>query len=349
MDHAGRGRRRATERLRIGPMVTPLPRRRPAKVARETVTLDRLGGGRLVLGVGLGEDRFGQRVLRTGEQTRRPAARPDAGRGAGRAGRAAWSGEPVRHRGAHSHGRRDAVPAAAGAAGRDTGVGGGLPREAGRPAAPGRPASTATSPSTSTHPEQLAEAVEPRSPSCAGGRADPERRSTWPVELPAGTDPAPWRRGRRHLVAGGVPAGRDVRGRGARRAAGRAGRDRRRADRRGQRGAAVRRHRTAIRPTRRSCSIHGACASLLWWDDELCDRLAAGGRFVIRYDQPRHRPLDQLPAGPARATALADLADDAIGVLDALGVRAGPPGGPVDGWRRPRWSPGWTGRSGSRR
>lgn len=44
----------ATERIRIGTMVTPLPRRRPAKLARETVTLDRLSGGRLVLGVGLG-------------------------------------------------------------------------------------------------------------------------------------------------------------------------------------------------------------------------------------------------------------------------------------------------------
>jgi alkanesulfonate monooxygenase SsuD/methylene tetrahydromethanopterin reductase-like flavin-dependent oxidoreductase (luciferase family) len=52
----------ATERLRLGPMVTPLPRRRPWKLARETVTLDRLSGGRLVLGVGLGEppeDEFG--------------------------------------------------------------------------------------------------------------------------------------------------------------------------------------------------------------------------------------------------------------------------------------------------
>lgn len=44
----------ATDRLRIGPVVTPLPRRRPAKVARETATLDRLSDGRLVLGVGLG-------------------------------------------------------------------------------------------------------------------------------------------------------------------------------------------------------------------------------------------------------------------------------------------------------
>src|SRR5438105_3220870 len=44
----------ATERIRIGTMITPLPRRRPWKVARETVTLDHLSGGRLVLGVGLG-------------------------------------------------------------------------------------------------------------------------------------------------------------------------------------------------------------------------------------------------------------------------------------------------------
>jgi alkanesulfonate monooxygenase SsuD/methylene tetrahydromethanopterin reductase-like flavin-dependent oxidoreductase (luciferase family) len=50
----------ATERLRIGPMVTPLSRRRVQKVARETVTLDHLSGGRLTLGVGLGSDRNGE-------------------------------------------------------------------------------------------------------------------------------------------------------------------------------------------------------------------------------------------------------------------------------------------------
>ena len=47
----------ATERVIIGPMVTPLARRRPHQLARETVTLDRLSGGRLVLGVGLGSAR----------------------------------------------------------------------------------------------------------------------------------------------------------------------------------------------------------------------------------------------------------------------------------------------------
>jgi len=44
----------ATRRVRLGTMVTPLSRRRPWKVARETVTLDHLCQGRLILPVGLG-------------------------------------------------------------------------------------------------------------------------------------------------------------------------------------------------------------------------------------------------------------------------------------------------------
>ena len=43
-----------TQRVRLGMMVTPLSRRRPWKVARETVALDVLSGGRFTLGVGLG-------------------------------------------------------------------------------------------------------------------------------------------------------------------------------------------------------------------------------------------------------------------------------------------------------
>jgi len=46
----------ATERLRLGTMVTPLARRRPWVVARQAATLDRLSHGRLVVGVGLGDD-----------------------------------------------------------------------------------------------------------------------------------------------------------------------------------------------------------------------------------------------------------------------------------------------------
>ena len=44
----------ATTRLRIGTMVTPLPRRLPWEVARAAVTLDQLSNGRLVIGAGLG-------------------------------------------------------------------------------------------------------------------------------------------------------------------------------------------------------------------------------------------------------------------------------------------------------
>jgi alkanesulfonate monooxygenase SsuD/methylene tetrahydromethanopterin reductase-like flavin-dependent oxidoreductase (luciferase family) len=44
-----------TQRMRIGTLVTPIARRRPWKLARETVTVDRLSNGRLTLGVGLGD------------------------------------------------------------------------------------------------------------------------------------------------------------------------------------------------------------------------------------------------------------------------------------------------------
>jgi alkanesulfonate monooxygenase SsuD/methylene tetrahydromethanopterin reductase-like flavin-dependent oxidoreductase (luciferase family) len=50
----------ATTRIELGPMVTPLSRRRVHKLARETVTLDRLSGGRLILGAGLGSDNHGE-------------------------------------------------------------------------------------------------------------------------------------------------------------------------------------------------------------------------------------------------------------------------------------------------
>jgi len=49
-----------TTSIKLGPMVTPLPRRRPWKLARETATLDHLCGGHLVLGAGLGSDDDGE-------------------------------------------------------------------------------------------------------------------------------------------------------------------------------------------------------------------------------------------------------------------------------------------------
>ncbi|WP_199432102.1 LLM class flavin-dependent oxidoreductase [Qaidamihabitans albus] len=89
-----------TERLRLGPMVSPLPRRRPTKVARETATLDRLSDGRLTLGVGIGSDRFGGELSKTGEQLddRRRGQMLDESLVILAA---AWSGEPVHHREEH--------------------------------------------------------------------------------------------------------------------------------------------------------------------------------------------------------------------------------------------------------
>jgi alkanesulfonate monooxygenase SsuD/methylene tetrahydromethanopterin reductase-like flavin-dependent oxidoreductase (luciferase family) len=49
-----------TSRIRIGAMVTPVARRHPWKLARETVTLDRISGGRLIFGAGLGTDLWGE-------------------------------------------------------------------------------------------------------------------------------------------------------------------------------------------------------------------------------------------------------------------------------------------------
>ncbi|WP_067469911.1 LLM class flavin-dependent oxidoreductase [Actinomadura macra] len=89
-----------TENLRLGPMVTPLARRRPAKVAKETATLDRLSGGRLTLGVGLGSDRFAGELRATGEEL------DDRERGqmldeSLEILTAAWSGGPVHHHSPH--------------------------------------------------------------------------------------------------------------------------------------------------------------------------------------------------------------------------------------------------------
>jgi alkanesulfonate monooxygenase SsuD/methylene tetrahydromethanopterin reductase-like flavin-dependent oxidoreductase (luciferase family) len=43
-----------TERIRLGTMLTPLPWRRPWKLAGQVVTVDQLSGGRAILAVGLG-------------------------------------------------------------------------------------------------------------------------------------------------------------------------------------------------------------------------------------------------------------------------------------------------------
>jgi alkanesulfonate monooxygenase SsuD/methylene tetrahydromethanopterin reductase-like flavin-dependent oxidoreductase (luciferase family) len=53
----------ATERIAIGTMVAALPRRRPQLVAQSTTSLDRLSNGRMVLGLGLGVDSYGEYSL----------------------------------------------------------------------------------------------------------------------------------------------------------------------------------------------------------------------------------------------------------------------------------------------
>lgn len=65
--------------------------------------------------------------------------------------------------------------------------------------------------------------------------------------------------------------------------------------------------------------IHGAAASMIWWEDELCERLSRAGRFVIRYDQRDTGRSTNYPAGQP-AYDMNDLAHDALGILDALGL-----------------------------
>jgi pimeloyl-ACP methyl ester carboxylesterase len=63
--------------------------------------------------------------------------------------------------------------------------------------------------------------------------------------------------------------------------------------------------------------IGGAAMSMDWWDVEFCRRLAAGGRFVIRYD---HRDTGQsvsYPPGVPGYTGL-DLVGDAVALIDAV-------------------------------
>jgi pimeloyl-ACP methyl ester carboxylesterase len=67
--------------------------------------------------------------------------------------------------------------------------------------------------------------------------------------------------------------------------------------------------------------IGGNSGSMDWWDDELCARLAAGGRYVVRYDSRDTGRSTQWPAGKPGYTG-ADLVDDVLRVLDGLGIDA---------------------------
>ena len=88
-----------TQRIRLGTEVTPLARRRPWKLARETVTLDHLSNGRLILGVGLGAS-DDTSFTHFGEETdaKRRAEMLDEGL---QILTGLWSGRPFSYRGKH--------------------------------------------------------------------------------------------------------------------------------------------------------------------------------------------------------------------------------------------------------
>ncbi|WP_344025888.1 LLM class flavin-dependent oxidoreductase [Streptomyces luteireticuli] len=88
----------ATSRIRLGALVTPVPRRRPEQLARQVATLDRLSGGRVVFGAGLGApdeeyESFGEPVdpVLLAERLDEGLALIDR----------YWSGEAVVHTGPH--------------------------------------------------------------------------------------------------------------------------------------------------------------------------------------------------------------------------------------------------------
>ena len=88
-----------TSTIRIGAIVTPVPRRRPWKLAKEITTLDHLSGGRVILGVGLGwppDDEFA--CFGEPAKDRERAERLDEGLAiiAG-----LWTGEPFSYDGRH--------------------------------------------------------------------------------------------------------------------------------------------------------------------------------------------------------------------------------------------------------
>ena len=65
--------------------------------------------------------------------------------------------------------------------------------------------------------------------------------------------------------------------------------------------------------------VAGAASSMDWWQDELCERLAFGSRFVIRYDlRDTGQSVSYKPGAPQYGGQ--ELVADAVGVLDVLRV-----------------------------
>ena len=90
-----------TQRVRLGAIISPLSRRRPWKLARETVSLDHLSGGRLIVPVGLGaldDGGFGKVGEPTDRKTRAELLDESLAILTG-----LWSGEPFQYDGKHYH------------------------------------------------------------------------------------------------------------------------------------------------------------------------------------------------------------------------------------------------------
>jgi len=88
-----------TSRIKLGTMITPVPRRRPWQLARQTASLDRLSGGRLILGVGIGSPAYGDFGIfhePTGDRVRADMLDEGLDVLAG-----LWSGEPFSYAGQH--------------------------------------------------------------------------------------------------------------------------------------------------------------------------------------------------------------------------------------------------------
>ena len=67
--------------------------------------------------------------------------------------------------------------------------------------------------------------------------------------------------------------------------------------------------------------IHGAGNSMLSWEEDFCERLAAGPRFVVRYDMRDAGRSVSYEAGKPGYT-LRDLMGDVVGMLDAFGMES---------------------------
>ena len=78
--------------------------------------------------------------------------------------------------------------------------------------------------------------------------------------------------------------------------------------------------------------VAGTACSMDWWEEGFCELLADGHRFVVRYDhRDTGRSVSYEPGAPPYT--LRDLAEDAVGVLDALGLeRAHLVGMSMGGW-----------------